>query len=161
MAISIFRSLLVLLPLISAVVAQSTDDGYTGYKLTFEPRDTEDVVYETASTPANVSCQPRFSDIPISPYQTSISVGNMRAELIYQQASPIDSPDVYLNASVSVGEISILVANLTAKVNLDAQVLSLLYFNAGVTASVVSKIAVPLLLNQSYSGIYFKIPKNY
>ncbi|KAK0105005.1 hypothetical protein ONS95_004625 [Cadophora gregata] len=41
-------------------------------------------------------------------------------------------PDVYLNASVFVGEISILVANLTAKINLDAQVLSLLKFNAGV-----------------------------
>ncbi|CZT48545.1 uncharacterized protein RSE6_09256 [Rhynchosporium secalis] len=41
-------------------------------------------------------------------------------------------PDVYLNASVFIGEISILVANLTAKINLDAQVLSLLKFNAGV-----------------------------
>lgn len=45
-------------------------------------------------------------------------------------------PDVFLNASVHVGEIDILVQNLSAKVNLDAQVLNLLQFNAGVDASV-------------------------
>ncbi|KAK6542098.1 hypothetical protein TWF694_007867 [Orbilia ellipsospora] len=45
-------------------------------------------------------------------------------------------PDVFLNASVSVGEISIEVDNLSAKVDLSAQVLSLLQFNAGVDASV-------------------------
>lgn len=45
-------------------------------------------------------------------------------------------PDVFLNATVSVGEISLLVSNLTAKVTLDAQVLSLLTFTAGVTASI-------------------------
>ncbi|KAK0388949.1 hypothetical protein NLU13_2526 [Sarocladium strictum] len=45
-------------------------------------------------------------------------------------------PDVYLNASVSVGEINIEVDNLTAKVNLDAKVLNLLHFTAGVSASV-------------------------
>ena len=45
-------------------------------------------------------------------------------------------PDVYLNATVHVGEIDIRVDNLTAKVNLDARVLSLFKFNAGVTASV-------------------------
>ncbi|KAL8321319.1 hypothetical protein RB597_007552 [Gaeumannomyces tritici] len=45
-------------------------------------------------------------------------------------------PDVYLNASVSVREISIEVENITAKVNLDAQVLKLLHFNAGVDASI-------------------------
>jgi hypothetical protein len=44
--------------------------------------------------------------------------------------------DVFLNASVSVGEIDLLVANLSAKINLDAQVLNLLQFNAGVTATV-------------------------
>ncbi|KAM0343786.1 hypothetical protein ACHAPU_008214 [Fusarium lateritium] len=41
-------------------------------------------------------------------------------------------PDVYLNANVSVGEISIEVQNITAKINLDAKVLNLLNFNAGV-----------------------------
>jgi hypothetical protein len=48
----------------------------------------------------------------------------------------LTDPDVYLNASVHVGEIDILVSNLTAKVNLQAQVLSLLNFNAGVQASI-------------------------
>lgn len=47
-----------------------------------------------------------------------------------------EEPDVYLNASVGVGLISVDVQNLTAKVNLDAQVLKLLHFSAGVDASV-------------------------
>ncbi|EHA51762.1 hypothetical protein MCOR27_008477 [Pyricularia oryzae] len=47
-----------------------------------------------------------------------------------------EEPDVYLNASVSVQEISIEVENITAKVNLDAQVLKLLHFTAGVDASI-------------------------
>jgi hypothetical protein len=45
-------------------------------------------------------------------------------------------PDVFLNASVSVGEIDLLVANLSVKINIDAQVLNLLQFNAGVTAQI-------------------------
>jgi hypothetical protein len=45
-------------------------------------------------------------------------------------------PDVFLNASVSVDTISIEVDNLTAKVNLDLEVLSLLQFNAGVDLSI-------------------------
>ena len=45
-------------------------------------------------------------------------------------------PDVFLNVSVHVGEIDITVDNLTAKINLDAKVLQLLEFNAGVTASI-------------------------
>ncbi|KAG7291185.1 hypothetical protein NEMBOFW57_001197 [Staphylotrichum longicolle] len=45
-------------------------------------------------------------------------------------------PDVFLNASVSVGLIDIQVDNITAKVNLDAQVLKLLRLNAGVDASI-------------------------
>jgi hypothetical protein len=45
-------------------------------------------------------------------------------------------PDVYLNASVHVGIIQLTVDNITAKVNLDAQVLQLLKFNAGVDASI-------------------------
>lgn len=47
-----------------------------------------------------------------------------------------EEPDVYLNASVSVGEISVEVQNLTAKINVDAKVLNLLNFNAGVDASI-------------------------
>lgn len=50
---------------------------------------------------------------------------------------PLDPiPDVYLNASVSVGHIGIEVDNITAKVNVDAKVLNLLHFNAGVDASI-------------------------
>jgi len=45
-------------------------------------------------------------------------------------------PDVYLNASVHVKEISVEVDNITAKVNLDARVLNLLHFSAGVDASI-------------------------
>ncbi|KAG9522487.1 hypothetical protein KCV07_g2807, partial [Aureobasidium melanogenum] len=56
-----------------------------------------------------------------------------------QNASAEDpDPDVYLNASVSVKEIDIEVDNLTAKVNLDLQVLELLQFNAGVDLSIDS-----------------------
>ncbi|KAI0846079.1 hypothetical protein F5Y00DRAFT_244855 [Daldinia vernicosa] len=47
-----------------------------------------------------------------------------------------EEPDVYLNASVSVGEIDIEVDNITAKINLDASVLNLLHFTAGVSASI-------------------------
>ncbi|KAI6833824.1 hypothetical protein KC340_g16884 [Hortaea werneckii] len=46
------------------------------------------------------------------------------------------NPDVFLNASVHVGEIDLEVDNLTAKINLDAQVLNLLEFNAGVDLSI-------------------------
>lgn len=45
-------------------------------------------------------------------------------------------PDVFLNASLSVETIEIEVDNLTAKVNLDLQVLELLQFNAGVDLSI-------------------------
>lgn len=51
-------------------------------------------------------------------------------------STTVPEPDVFLNASVHVGEISLEVTNITAKINLDAQVLSLLSFNAGVDASI-------------------------
>lgn len=60
--------------------------------------------------------------------------------------SPNDSltpPDVFLNASVSVGEIDITVQNLTAKINIDAQVLTLLQFNAGVDLS-INRVALTI-----------------
>lgn len=63
--------------------------------------------------------------------------------VIYETASTavnvsttVPEPDVFLNATVRVGEIDIEVANLTAKINLDAQVLQLLQFNAGVDLSI-------------------------
>ena len=47
-----------------------------------------------------------------------------------------EAPDVYLNASVTVDAISIEVEDIKAKVNLDAKVLGLLKFSAGVDASI-------------------------
>jgi hypothetical protein len=86
--------------------ALAQDDGYIGYHL--EQRgDPDSAVYETADT--------------------DTSTGGV--------ALPSD-PDVYLNASVHVGEIDIEVDNITAKVNLDAKVLNLLHFTAGVDASI-------------------------
>lgn len=62
---------------------------------------------------------------------------------VYETASTSDAdsilpvdPDVYLNASLSVGEIDIEVDNITAVINLQADVLQLLSFSAGVTASI-------------------------
>lgn len=53
-------------------------------------------------------------------------------------SQPFPVPDVFLNATVTVEEISILVESLTARINLDLQVLSLLEFNAGVDLSIDS-----------------------
>lgn len=99
---------MLLLSVATSVVAQSGQgqDGYFGYKL--EQRgDPDSTVYETADT-------------------DTATGGVVLAK----------EPDVYLNASVSVGEIDIEVDNITAKINLDAQVLSLLHFSAGVDASI-------------------------
>lgn len=82
------------------------DDGYIGYRLD-QRGDPESAVYETAETDTD-------GDETILP----------------------TDPDVYLNASVSVGEIDIEVDNITAKVNLQADVLNLLHFSAGVDASI-------------------------
>ncbi|KAF3043749.1 hypothetical protein E8E12_009485 [Didymella heteroderae] len=91
----------------SAVVCQLTNsDGYTGYKLNI-----------------------REDGDPLAVlYETENTTPNVSAL--------VPEPDVLLNASVHVGEIYIGVDNLTAKINLDAQVLSLLSFNAGVDLSI-------------------------
>ena len=71
----------------------------------------------------------------------------------------VPPPDVFLNASVHVGEIDIEVLNLTAKVNLAAQVLSLLDFNAGVDASVdrvsltIQNVTAKVLLEARLSNL--------
>lgn len=108
MALSLYRSIAIcLLSTGSFINAQSSaGSGYTGYSLSLEG-DPNSAIYETASTPANIS-------------------------------TTFPPPDVYLNATVNVGEIDITVSNLTAKINLDAQVLSLLQFNAGVDLSIDS-----------------------
>lgn len=109
MMVSISRACaFVLFSVAGSVLAQGGQgqDGYVGYKLEHRG-DPESVVYETADTDPDVG-------------------GVVLAQ----------EPDVYLNASLYVGEIDIEVDNITAKVNLDAQVLKLLHFSAGVDASI-------------------------
>jgi hypothetical protein len=105
-------ALVFLLDLTSSQIISSTDSnegGYTGYTLTVRDSTnaTDDVVYETENTDTNTN--PSTNESP---------------------------PDVYLNASVSVGEIDITVRNLSAEINISARVLSLLNFNAGVDVKV-------------------------
>jgi hypothetical protein len=87
-------------------LSQSANDGYSGYRL--DVRQEQD--------PGSVLYETE---------NTKTSNNSLALE-----------PDVLLNASVHVGEIFIGVDNLTAKINLDAQVLKLLEFNAGVDLSI-------------------------
>lgn len=59
-------------------------------------------------------------------------------------STTVPEPGVHLNASAQAGEIAIDVANLTAKINPDAQVLQLLHFNAGVDLS-VDRVSLSIL----------------
>jgi hypothetical protein len=107
-------STIALLSLPLFALSQSANDGYSGYRLDVRAdNDPGSVLYETANT----------------------KTSNVSA------LSP--EPDVMLNASVHVGEIFIGVDNLTAKINLDAQVLQLLQFNAGVDLS-IDKVALTI-----------------
>jgi hypothetical protein len=102
------------LSLTSSVVAQSTDATPT----TTDSSDSGYVGY-------NLTLE---GDEDSVIYSTENTRSN--ASLTYPE------PDVFLNASVSVEEINIEVDNLTAKINLDLQVLELLQFNAGVDLSI-------------------------
>ncbi|KAJ9161559.1 hypothetical protein NKR19_g2182 [Coniochaeta hoffmannii] len=104
----ISRACVLVLSIAVSVLAQGGQgqDGYVGYKLEHRG-DPESAVYETANTDPDTG-------------------GVVLAQ----------EPDVYLNASLYVGEIDIEVDNITAKINLDAQVLKLLHFSAGVDASI-------------------------
>ncbi|KAF2636825.1 hypothetical protein P280DRAFT_459139 [Massarina eburnea CBS 473.64] len=105
--LSSILSLFSLLLLSFVVLGQIDDnDGYTGYKLDIRQDGDPDAVV----------------------YETENTQNNV--------SSSVPEPDVFLNASVHVGEIYIEVDNLTAKINLDAQVLQLLSFNAGVDLSI-------------------------
>lgn len=80
----------------------------------------------------------------------SLSVTGDGDSAVYETANTDTSngtattpPDVFLNATVHVGEIDITVSNLTAKINIDAQVLSLLQFNAGVDLS-INRVALTI-----------------
>lgn len=81
-------------------------------------------------------------------YDTADTSGNV--------SLTVPEPDVFLNASLFVGEISLDVENITAKVNLEAQVLNLLYFNAGVDASIdrvtllIQNISAHVILEARY-----------
>jgi len=111
------------LPLLA--LGQAANDGYSGYKLDVRQDGAQDaVLYETENT-----------KIP----------SNVSA------LSP--TPDVLLNASVHVGEIFVGVDNLTAKINLDAQVLKLLEFNAGVDLSIDK---VSLLIQNVTAKVYLE-----
>ena len=100
-------STVALLSLPLFALSQSANDGYSGYKLDVrQDGDPAAVLYETENT--------KTSNV----------------------SALVPEPDVMLNASVHVGEIFIGVDNLTAKINLDAQVLQLLEFNAGVDLSI-------------------------
>ena len=107
------RSLLSIASLLALpllAICQFTDsDGYTGYKL--DIRDDGDPLAVV--------------------YETANTSNNV--------SSSIPEPDVFLNASIHIGEINIEVDNLTAKIDLSAQVLKLLDFNAGVDLS-ISKV---------------------
>lgn len=108
-------STIALLSLPLSAIAQSANDGYSGYKLGVrQEADDGSVNYETENT------------------RTSSNVTALDP-----------TPDVLLNASVHVGEIFVGVDNLTAKINLDAQVLKLLEFNAGVDLS-IDKVALTI-----------------
>ncbi|CBX90963.1 hypothetical protein IAQ61_002433 [Plenodomus lingam] len=99
-------------------------DGYSGYRLDVrQDGDPAAVLYETANT----------------------ATSNVSA------LDPI--PDVLLNASVHVGEIFVGVDNLTAKINLDAEVLQLLQFNAGVDLSIDK---VSLLIQNVTAKVYLE-----
>tara|TARA_R110002003_G_scaffold2123_3_gene24061 strand:+ start:11609 stop:12544 length:936 start_codon:yes stop_codon:yes gene_type:complete len=117
-------STIALLTLPLLVLSQSANDGYSGYKLEVrQDGDPAAVLYETENT----------------------KTSNVSA------LDPV--PDVLLNASVHVGEIYIGVDNLTAKINLDAQVLQLLQFNAGVDLSIDK---VSLLIQNVTARVYLE-----
>jgi len=117
-------STLALFSLPFLALSQSGNDGYSGYRLDVRADGDDSAVnYETENT--------RTSNV------SALSV----------------TPDVLLNASVHVGEIFIGVDNLTAKINLDAQVLSLLQFNAGVDLSIEK---VSLLIQNVTAKVYLE-----
>ncbi|KAF4549004.1 Hypothetical protein D9617_24g017180 [Elsinoe fawcettii] len=64
------------------------------------------------------------------------SAGYETANTDTTNGTSLPPPDVFLNATANVGEISIGVQNLSAKINVDAQVLGLLDFGAGVDLSI-------------------------
>lgn len=117
------RSILSTVTLLSLPFLAVCQDGYSGYKLDI-----------------------REDGDPLAVlYETENTAANVSAL--------VPEPDVMLNASVHVGEIFIGVDNLTAKINLDAQVLQLLQFNAGVDLSIDK---VSLLIQNVTAKVYLE-----
>ncbi|OAL48050.1 hypothetical protein IQ07DRAFT_589512 [Pyrenochaeta sp. DS3sAY3a] len=116
-------SLLPTLTLFSLPFLAVAQDGYSGYKLDIRQDGDPEAVL----------------------YETENTSANVSAF--------VPEPDVLLNASVHVGEIFIGVDNLTAKINLDAQVLQLLQFNAGVDLSIDK---VSLLIQNVTARVYLE-----
>jgi hypothetical protein len=100
----------------------------------------------------------------------SLSVSGDADSVIYSTSShsanvstTVPEPDVYLNATVHVGEIDLNVSNLTAKINLGAQVLQLLQFNAGVDVSidrvtrVIANVSAKVLLEARLANLVLMI----
>jgi len=83
-----------------------------------------------------VSSQDGYTGYNLTQEGDPESVTYATADTPSNVSTTVPPPDIYLNASVFVGEISIIVENITAKINLDAQVLSLLTLNAGVDVSI-------------------------
>ncbi|CAI6337062.1 unnamed protein product [Periconia digitata] len=122
--LSSLLSLFTLLLVPFVVFGQIEDsDGYSGYKLDIR----------------------QDGDPLAMVYETENTQNNVSAS--------VPEPDVFLNASVHVGEINIEVQNLTAKINLDAQVLQLLSFNAGVDLSISR---VQLLIQNVTAKVYLE-----
>ncbi|KAF2113410.1 hypothetical protein BDV96DRAFT_648371 [Lophiotrema nucula] len=133
MARSILSVILLLLLPLISFAQITDDDGYTGYKLDI-----------------------RQDGDPLAVlYETENTANNVSAS--------VPEPDVFLNASVHIGEIHIEVQNLTAKINLDAQVLQLLSFNAGVDVSIdrvnllIQNVTAKVLLEARLSNLVLMI----
>ncbi|KAL2107122.1 hypothetical protein VUR80DRAFT_5668 [Thermomyces stellatus] len=71
------------------------------------------------------------------PLRTAADTQGYLDHVVSQKGDPgsADS-DVYFNASVDVESIRVDVSNVVAKVNVDARVLEVLRFSAGVNASI-------------------------
>ncbi|KAK5168886.1 uncharacterized protein LTR77_006195 [Saxophila tyrrhenica] len=123
--ISFHRSLIFLWVFISALASAQTTKGSTGY-----------VGYD-------LDLEGDSDSVIFSTDETRPNAG-----------ANFPNPDVYLNASVHVGTIDIQVDNLTAKINLDAQVLNLLQFNAGVDLSIDS---VRLLIEKVRAKVLLEV----
>lgn len=91
------------------------------------------------STPPNASPGSGYTGYTLSltdPSSPPDSVIYQTANTNASTTPAFPPPDVFLNASLTLSDLEIHVSNLSAQINLSAQVLSLLQFNAGVDLSI-------------------------